>query len=330
MTSDLARAFLPHWTELRDTTGVSRLEGGELKDVFRIDAGSAAFALRVYQPQVSRDDVASEMALVAPFARRLDEVPNAIPARDGALLAVEHGRVAVLAPFVEGSRLDRRDRAQRRAAAELLARLHAIAAAIESPRPRRAPAPYRDFDWHENGWWSWPDIEAFLRAHDLTSTPVDAGTLRQRIDGELAAAPHALRALAALDLPSMPIHNDYFPGNLLWHNGQVAAVIDWDETNVDWRALEVANASIEFSQPNDDQLEPDPALVRDFLRDYVAAGGELLDRERAAMLRLRKLRLLMETLYELGRACRGLPLDEPYLWRNLTSLDSFGDDLFRL
>ena len=70
----------------------------------------------------------------------------------------------------------------------------------------------------------------------------------------------------------------------------------------------------------------DPALLRTFLQQYVAAGGEILDVERKAMPSLRRIRLLWETLYELGRACRGFAVDWDYLIGNLTALDGLAQE----
>ncbi len=326
VSDELPLAFRDHWGELRDASEFSRLGGGELKDVIRVDAEGGAYALRVYTPDVAADDVASELALMSPFAEQLDEAPAPISTTGGEPLAIEHERVAVLTSFIEGRRPDCGKPEERRAAAELLARVHEVAAGIEMPNPRAAVPAYADLDWHTNRWWSWPDIERFLEAPELEGLvgTVAAG-LHRRLIGEMAVLPDALDQLAKRDLPTMPIHGDFFPGNLLWHDGCIVGLIDWDECAVDWRALEVANAAIEFSRS--DGIHIDPKLVRGFLRDYIAAGGDVVDREREAMLRLRGTRLLWETLYELGRACRGSTLDYPYLWANLTSLDGV-DDVF--
>ena len=327
---ELVEAFRRHWSEICGAEKFARLGGGELKDVYRIDCEGGPYALRIYYDDVGADDVASELALVSPFAERLPEVPAPIATTNGDQLAVENGRVAVLTRFIEGRRPDRSQSEERRAAAELLARVHGIAARIERPRPRTAVPAYADLDAHENSLWSWADIEEYLSGREIGLAVVDSAGLHQRLSDEIEALPATLAELDALDLPTMPIHGDFFPGNLLWHDGRIAGLIDWDECSVDWRALEVANASIEFSRSDGIHIVPvrgDPELVRGFLRDYIAAGGEILDRERRAMLRLRNMRLLWETLYELGRACRDATVDYAYLWANLTSLDGI-DDVF--
>jgi Ser/Thr protein kinase RdoA (MazF antagonist) len=332
VSDELPLAFQDHWGELESVVSVAELSGGELKDVYRIEAAGGAYALRVYAGDTSPEDVASELALASPFAEQLPEVPAPLSTTDGESLAVEGGRVAVLASFIEGRRPDCSQAEERRAAAELLARVHAVSAGIASPQQRAAVPAYADLDWHANRWWSWGDIERFLEEGEREELAgSNAAGLHRRLIGEMSVLADALDQLAKSDLPTMPIHGDFFPGNLLWNDGRIAGLIDWDECAVDWHALEVANASIEFSRSDGGRVAPvrgDPEPVRGFLRDYIAAGGEILDRERLALGRLRRLRLLWETLYELGRACRGAALDYVYLWANLTSLDDAPDDIY--
>lgn len=323
---ELPLSFRRHWSELRDADEFARLTGGGLKDVYRIGAGGSVYALRIYYDDVGADDVREELQLAAPFVEQLEEAPAPIQTNDGDQLAVENGRVAVLTRFIEGRRPDRSQPEERRAAAELLARVHDVAAGIESPQPRAAVPAYADLNVQKNNLWSWAGIEEYLSGRDIGLAVVDSAGLHQRLSDEIEALPATLAELRALDLPTMPIHGDFFPGNLLWQEGRIAGLIDWDECSVDWRALEVANAAIEFSRS--DGIHMDPKLVRGFLRDYIAAGGEVLDRERTAMLRLRQMRLLWETLYELGRACRGATLNYTYLWANFTSLDGVDGDVF--
>ncbi|MCH7697334.1 MAG: phosphotransferase [Chloroflexi bacterium] len=326
--SELARGFSRHWGELHDANEFARLGGGELKDVYRIDADGGPYALRIYTPDVSPEDVASELELVAPFAERLPEVPAAIRTDRGELQAAEGGRVAVLTTFVEGEKPDRQNPQHRRAGAEMLARLHSVAASIETPAPRPGFPARGDLDWEQTRWWSWHDIERYLEEHDLDELGgTDAAGLHRRLIGEVVVLPDALDQLARRGLPTMPIHNDYWEGNLIERDGRIVGIVDWDECAVDWRAIEVVDAACSFGR-GELGYEFDPAAAREFVELYVDCGGEILSEERQALLPLRLIRLVWETLYELGRACQGYSLDQPYLWGNLTSLDGVDQDVF--
>ncbi len=326
---ELARAFWPHWRELHDVEAISRMEGGELKDVYRIDTSGGPYALRVYTPDVSPEDVASELELAAPFAERLPEIQAAIRTENGELQATENGRVAVLTAFVEGARPDRHNAQHRRAGAEMLERLHNVAASIETLSPRPGFPARCELDWEHNRWWSWPDVERYLEEHDLDElNGTDAAGLHRRLIGEMAVLPDALDQLARLGLPTIPIHGDYWEGNLIVRGDKIVGVVDWDECAVDWRAIEIVDAACSFGR-GELGYEFDPPKAREFLKLYVHCGGEILSEERQALLPLRKIRLVWETLYELGRACGGYSLDQPYLWGNLTSLDGVDKDVFQ-
>jgi homoserine kinase type II len=47
--------------------------------------------------------------------------------------------------------------------------------------------------------------------------------------------------------PERVIHSDWHPGNMLFKNGQVAAVIDYDSARFSRRVLDVANGMLQFS-----------------------------------------------------------------------------------
>ena len=326
--SKLAQVFSRHWGELHDANEFARLGGGELKDVYRIDADGGPYALRIYTPDVSPEDVASELELVAPFAEPLPEVPASIPTDGGELHATEDGRVAVLTSFVEGERPDRHNPQHRRDGAEMLARLHSVAASIETPAPRPGFPSRCELDWEHNRWWSWPEIERYLEEHDLEGlVGTNTAGLHRRLIGEVVVLPDALDQLAKRGLPAMPLHNDYWEGNLIMRDGRIVGVVDWDECAVDWRAIEVVDAACSFGR-GELGYEFDPPKAREFLELYVECGGEILAEERQALLPLRKIRLVWETLYELCRACQGYSLDQPHLWGNLTSLDGIDQDVF--
>ena len=327
--TDLPQTFFPHWVELREIAAVSRLDGGELKDVYRIDAEGGPYALRVYTPDVSVNEVATELAFTAPFSERLTEVPAVMPTTNGESTAIEDGRVAVLTTFVEGERPDRRNPQHHRAGAEMLAQLHEIAASIDVNDVRTVFPARHNMDWQTNRWWSWLAIERYLDDHELDGLAgTDTAGLHRRLIGEVTVLTDALDQVAKLELPSIPVHGDYWEGNLIVRGDKVVGVVDWDECTVDWRAIEIIDAACSFGRGEND-YDFNPVAANEFLNLYVQAGGEILEQEREALLPLRKIRLLWETLYELGRACQGFPLDQAHLWGNLISLDGVAEDVFR-
>jgi aminoglycoside phosphotransferase (APT) family kinase protein len=46
--------------------------------------------------------------------------------------------------------------------------------------------------------------------------------------------------------PSTLLHGDYWPGNILWHDGHLAAVIDWEDAHVGDPLSDLSNARLEI------------------------------------------------------------------------------------
>lgn len=234
LTAQLPAELLTAW-DLTQVRSVSRVAGGELKEVFRLDLGDRSLALRLYPPETTPEMVASELAWATEFAAQMPEVPAPIPTSDGARLFVEQtGRVAVLSEFIEGAHPDRTVAAHRRAAAEMLARLHQVASKIKDPQARPCYPAWCEFDWRDNQWWAWSGVQRFLHESDLSDVPnIDSAEVEARLARGLAPLPAALLALATLDLPAIPIHNDYFESNLLYRDGRIVGIVDWDEARLD-------------------------------------------------------------------------------------------------
>jgi Ser/Thr protein kinase RdoA (MazF antagonist) len=207
----------------------------------------------------------------------------------------------------------------------MLARLHKAASQIKDPSPRREYPAWRHLDWKHNRWWDLKAISRFLRqSHPELDQGLGSSALERRLVTDAEELPQSLSALADMDLPAMPIHNDYFEDNLLERDGAIVGVVDWDETALDWRALEIGNAAWSFSRMDTHAM--DLRLAREFLADYESAGGRITGDERGALLLLIRARHIGETLFELGRACRGAVVDWEYLVGNLTATDSLAKE----
>ena len=140
--------------------------------------------------------------------------------------------------FVEGTPIVAPDRipAAMRRMAGWLADLHAIApAALALPDLPRREDPL-------------PDIRRHL----------PDGTLGDRIR---AALGH--RAPEAANPPAL-LHGDFWPGNVLWRDGEIGAVIDWEDTAVGDPLADLAGARMELL------WEYDVATMEAFTGEYLA------------------------------------------------------------
>ncbi len=86
------------------------------------------------------------------------------------------------------------------------------------------------------------------------------------------------------------LHMDFWPGNVLWHQGRIAAIVDWDGAAVGDRALDVGNFRMEM------HLRGIREAADIFLRRYEADAGAV---ENLAF-------------WELAAAAR--PLPDPEAW----------------
>ncbi len=73
--------------------------------------------------------------------------------------------------------------------------------------------------------------------------------------------------------PTTPvlIHEDYWEGNILWHEGEITAVLDWEEAGCGDPAIDVAYALMNLT------LRDLPEAADEFLRVYQARRGLKLE-----------------------------------------------------
>ncbi|MGD9029595.1 MAG: phosphotransferase [Anaerolineae bacterium] len=134
-----------------------------------------------------------------------------------------------------------------RALAAMLARIHAV--------PCDAAA--RQFLLDANSEASW-----FLRSATVPDY------MRAHPDGEAVWA--AARDLWPSLHPVRPtlVHIDYWPGNILWHRGQIAAVVDWEEAAYGDPGIDVAYCRMEMI------LSGMAHVADEFLRAYERERGQ--------------------------------------------------------
>lgn len=67
--------------------------------------------------------------------------------------------------------------------------------------------------------------------------------------------------------PDVLLHGDYWPGNLLWHEGELAAVIDWEDAHTGDPLADLGNSRLEFLWAFG------PGAMATFTRVYLAHAG---------------------------------------------------------
>jgi Ser/Thr protein kinase RdoA (MazF antagonist) len=89
-------------------------------------------------------------------------------------------------------------------------------------------------------------------------------------------------------------HNDIFPGNVLIQDGQVTALIDWEEADIDWLVWDVASSLWPFCSTAGGEL--DTTAMEDFLDSYRAAGGRMPTAEDDLIIPLLRAKRILEVL----------------------------------
>jgi len=87
------------------------------------------------------------------------------------------------------------------------------------------------------------------------------------------------------------VHGDWHPGNLLFRDGRIAAVLDFDSSRLEPRVVDVANATLQFSMQMGSAEQPgswpeslDHRAIRSVLRGYdEGCGRPLSSPERQAV-----------------------------------------------
>ena len=132
----------------------------------------------------------------------------------------------------------------------------------------------------------------------------ERGEVQSRLDPHLF---HALEKIAIpKHIPFAPclIHNDFSPGNILVHRGQLSAIIDWDNAVVDVPPLDFVKMKYWTAKDDQGQLGHNPELFRAFIHGYGPHGPAIVQSETFALYEL--LWLLRVFNFEMSKQEQGL------------------------
>lgn len=174
-------------------------------------------------------------------------------------------------PWIQGLRGDRSHPAHRHEAATVLARLHRAAKSISvPPRPPLSATTRPDVTLVDETLDAW--VEDFKRHR-----------------------------------PRHALHGDYYPGNVLFEEDTIAAILDWDEAVVDVPEVELAMAACEWGDLfGTGRL----AGAIEFIQTYRTNGGTASRLDPTEIKQLYRARLRWELEYELHNTGSLDDLDE--------------------
>ncbi len=99
---------------------------------------------------------------------------------------------------------------------------------------------------------------------------------RARLPRNLAERLEEIPIPSTVDCPPCLVHNDFAPGNILVQQGQIAAVIDWDNAVIEAPHLDFVKMKYWTAKDIGGELVHDPALFAAFVAGYGTAGQDIV------------------------------------------------------
>ncbi|MGE0601955.1 MAG: phosphotransferase enzyme family protein [Dehalococcoidia bacterium] len=211
-------------------------ERGVINRHWLVARGDESIVIRRYHPSRTAAAIGWEQRLVQQAASRSWPVAAASPAADGSILFAHEGRFWAAAPFLPGeSRSPGSETpAQYHIIGRLLGRLHRDLAgfASEGQRP--------DFGklWELDAWVAPAGFGSFNQI--LRDFETEYPDLAQLVRRQRYRSLRELSRLKYPDLPELPIHGDFQRWNLLWQDGQLTGLLDFDQARLDAFVADIA------------------------------------------------------------------------------------------
>ena len=235
-----------------------RLEGGEKNMVYRIDR--SPYVLRVYQKSADRSGIHFEHALLLSLQKRLSYISQPYVTKSGTFLEID-GHPAAVMRYIDGITPAREDidGAFCHQAGICLGEIHRQASGAASALPAvRSRKSLLEMDFFDNDMYSWDTATAWLaKTKYRTRLPYFKDTLR------FCESYFHTKKFS----PLLPIHGDYYEGNLLCRDGKIVGVIDFDDTKLEFPEYEIARSLWEFTR-DDATFTFRPALREAYLSGY--------------------------------------------------------------
>ncbi len=173
-------------------------------------------------------------------------VAKLVPSRGGGQTLVQvRDHIYELFEFVAGQSYQH-TMAESHDAGVMLARFHQATSNFAVPRALAAPrGDYHDAAGVRTGLGA---IGSTLSSHDsFSGDEAELATLIQYLLSQYDRAADAVNAAGLSTWPERIIHSDWHPGNLLFRNQKVVAVVDYDSLCCSRLAVDVANGALQFS-----------------------------------------------------------------------------------
>lgn len=298
-----------------DNSGtLTRLTGGEKNIVYKIS--NLDVVVRVHQPTASIDCLEFEHKLRKILSEKMPYVVKPLCYEPGMSFFYLGDYPVSVEPFISGVKPTRRDCMDLgfcHSAGNILGQLHSTAAESAGRLPTlTSRVPIIEMDPFCNQFYDWDAAVGWL---STTRFAPELPYMKNRLE-DLTAYIKKRKCM-----PFIPIHGDYYKGNLLWDGKDITGVIDFDDAMLDWAEYEIAKGLWEFTRKYD-ALELDRTRMEAFLNGYSSSNsGVTHDME--LYMNLNKLIRLHEILATAASMVNGGLIygwtaeDDEYHWNNL-------------
>lgn len=216
------------------------------------------------------------------LARLAYPVPGLVGTRDENNSMLQfNGRTYEMFNYVQGSRYNHKP-AQAAVVGQMLGHFHRLMREFDTR-----------YDPPVGGFHATPELDAKIALLGPAMTRVEPSmqlnSLEPTIDFLRVAYYDAARRVTETGFESWPrgiVHGDWHPGNLLFREGEVAAVLDFDSARIEPRVVDIANACLQFSMDVGESDHPeqwpeslDANLMRWLVRGYDQATDQPLTEE---------------------------------------------------
>ncbi|MBC7249096.1 MAG: phosphotransferase [Anaerolineae bacterium] len=280
-----------------------RSAGGQRSQTWLISTDRGRYALKQYPDTLDVLAVEFEHALLEYLQQARFPAPHLVHTRQGKTWLVQDGKLYACFEFLNGFRYSDYfffpSSSQARylvQAAQMLAEYHRLVADFVPPgRKVDGFKAYSRQRWHGKEWYL-EEMEACREALENHLAEHEWWTRWTGIRSRLATLWDELEGMDAAPIPALPIHGDYGPYNLLYRNGQLTAVLDFECAHLDWRLTEVMSATVRFASRRGGGL--DVFRARQFLRAYNDVNPLTTEERRVApqLFELSRLRNLIKAL----------------------------------
>jgi Ser/Thr protein kinase RdoA (MazF antagonist) len=286
-TRESIREVLQRFDGLGDAEHISRIRQGHSNAAWKVTSAGHSALVKVHVGYHHRNQVLHEIELLDDLRQRdlPFRIPLYLPDREGHRVITVGEVVYSVQEFYEGTPVDPLAMDQVEAAGHALGDLHASMIQVRSVRP-------------------WPVGRRSHLVPDMATTRVWPGSLatglsdRTRegivwLDRTFVELRHDLDPHLVL-VPRQLIHGDYVPGNLLWDQRGISAILDFEFAAVRSRVLDVAMALLHFVRywTSQDSLR----TITVFVDGYSASGG-LTEWERSLLVPLMRAQNLSSTVW---------------------------------